>query len=151
MDKNFKEIQHVISEYFGYDVSEDSFNPVSMIVSYGKQGEVTNYLAQQFSYSNEKDFKYSNLYKMMNRILGWDGISKEKPVEKYFNFRLPYPVNRPLSASRLRPRDIVVMLRLIQQECKKRHLVNPNVQVMDSTELITKYSNYYIDQIKRFV
>lgn len=294
--KNFKEIQHVISEYFGYDVSEDSFNPVSMIDSYGKQREVTNYLAQQFSiinnanvlgvnsehkieykkadnvdvkkqkdsliyvdtwmrsinefhraienisfkynhylfvdgldvrpreidakeysecigalvravydintkvlgnmrrkdkndfkiialtrtdiflnselvnvtscindncveldwtYSNEKDFKYSNLYKMMNRILGWDGISKEKPVEKYFSFRLPYPVNRPLSASmyiqrqsRLRPRDIVVMLRLIQQECKKRHLVNPNVEVMDSTELITKYSNYYTDQIK---
>lgn len=297
-NKSFKEIQDTISSYFGYDVTDDSFNPISVIDSYGKQTEVTKYLAEQFggglnippiefntneenkkeqkyikskdnkveknsliytdtwmrainefqktikkitfkynhflfidgldvrpkeidareyaecigalvravfeintkilgnmerkdnfdfkiialtrtdiflnselvnvtscindncveldwTYTNEKDFIYSNLYKMMNRLLGWDGVTREMPVEKYFSFKLPYPPDRPISASmyiqrqsRLRPRDIVVMLRNIQKECKKRNLDNPNLDVMNSSDLSSNYSNYYTDQIK---
>lgn len=299
-NRSFNEIQNTISNYFGYDVTDDSFNPILVIDSYGKQAEVTNYLAEQFggelnippfqfslvddskmeqklincmdnkieknslvytdtwmrainefqktikkisfrynhflfidgldvrpkeidareysecigalvraiydintkilgnmkrkdnydfkivaltrtdiflnselvnvtscindncveldwTYTNEKDFNYSNLYKMMNRLLGGDGVetTKEMPVEKYFDFKLPFPINRPISASmyiqrlsRLRPRDIVVMLRIIQKECKKRKLDNPDFEVMNSSDLYSNYSNYYTDQIK---
>lgn len=45
--KNFKSIQETISQYFGYDVTDDSFNPVTVIDSCGKQIEVTNYLNDQ--------------------------------------------------------------------------------------------------------
>jgi hypothetical protein len=114
-----------------------------------------NCVELDWTYNNEKDFIYSNLYKMMNRLLGWDGLSNEMPVEKYFSFKLPYPRNRPISASmyiqrqsRLRPRDIVVMLRIIQKECKKRNLDNPNICIMDSSDFTSFYSNYYTDQIK---
>lgn len=107
-----------------------------------------------WTYPNEKDFKYSNLYKMMNRLLGWDMESKDTPVMKYFNFKLAYPVNRPMTAlfylqrlSRLRPRDIVKMLRIIQAECKKRGLENPDSSVLCSSNFISEYSNYYMNQI----
>lgn len=59
--KNFKEIQNVISQCFGYDVSADSFNPVTIIDSYGKQAEVTNYLSQQFSITNNANLLKTNL------------------------------------------------------------------------------------------
>ena len=297
-NKNFEEIQKTISGYFGYDVTDDSFNPITVIDSFGKQTEVTNYLSKLYegsinvppseikaetdiklenkridnknntiekgtllytdmwmrainefqktiknitfvnnhflfvdgldvrpseidareygecigalvravyeintkilgnmdrkdkndfkiialtrtdiflnselvnvtscindncveldwTYTNEKDFIYSNLYKMMNRVLGWDGIDKIMPVERYFNFKLPFPKKRPISASmyiqrqsRLRPRDIVVMLRCIQKECKKRNQSNPDVTIIRSSDLLSAYSNYYTDQIK---
>ena len=114
-----------------------------------------NCVELDWTYGNERDFVYSNLYKMMNRLLGWDGVNDERPVETYFNFMLPYPKYKPVNASiyiqrqsRLRPRDIVVMLRLIQQECKKRRGINPNADILDSSSLSTNYSNYYTDQIK---
>ena len=47
--KNFKEIKETISEYFGYDVSDDSFNPITVIDSCDKQNEVTSYLHSQIS------------------------------------------------------------------------------------------------------
>jgi len=292
--KNFKEIQDTISQYFGYDVANDSFNPITVIDSCDKQNKVANYLQSQMSdgqttplvgiiakagfedmqqqsnkveriamcytdtwmrsinefrkviekitfinshylfidgldvrprgidakeysecigalvravyeintkflgnidrkdskefkvialtrtdiflnsdlvnvtscisdncveldwtYSNEKEFKYSNLYKMMNRVLGWDGVSKEYPVEKYFGFSLKGMSRRTLMASmfiqrqsRLRPRDVVVMMKYIQEECRKRKEQNPNAEVLHSQNLENKYSNYYADQIK---
>ena len=294
--KNFKEIQNTISLYFGYDVADDSFNPITVIDSCDKQNKVTNYLHTQFSgesptlpitlgakaeaedtqctsnkkervalyytdtwmrsinefkkvvqkitfknnhylfvdgldvrprdidskeysecigalvravydintkilgnidrkdekefkiialtrtdiflnsdlvnvtscisdncveldwtYSNEVEFKYSNLYKMMNRVLGWDGQTANYPVEKYFNFEMDNLSRgrRSVKASmliqrqsRLRPRDVVVMMRFIQDECKKRRLNNPNSEVLCSQNLENKYSSYYADQIK---
>lgn len=114
-----------------------------------------NCIELDWSYSNEKEFHFSNLYKMMNRVLGWDGKNSIMPAETYFGFNLPYPINRRLKAdmyiqrqSRLRPRDIVVLLRLIQCECKKKGLVNPNPSVFGSSELLSQYSNYYTDQVK---
>lgn len=47
--KNFKEIQDMISEHFGYDVTDDSFNPITVIDSCNKQSKVTNYLRGQLS------------------------------------------------------------------------------------------------------
>ena len=296
--KSFAELQGTISSYFGYDVTDDSFNPVTMIDSYAKQGEVTNYLHSQmggsvdanpiqvtslvegsseqkthnstdkkvervssvytdtwmrsinefkkvinsisfkynhylfidgldvrpkdidakeygeciggliravydlntrvfgslkrkddhdfrivaltrtdiflnselvnvtscindncieldWTYSNEREFRYSNLYRMMNRVLGWDGRSSEYPVEQYFNFEIPFFSKRAIKASmfiqrqsRLRPRDIVVMLKLIQNECKNRGLRNPNLSVLTSQAFVSNYSNYYAEQIK---
>lgn len=296
--KNFKIIQDAISEYFGYDVSDDSFNPVTVIDSCGKQTQVTDFLNSQFdlssststkksglsfkagseqktaqssgrtiekvisnytdtwlrainafkktlekisfkynhflfvdgldvrpknidineysecigaliravyelntkilgnmdikdghefkivaltrtdiflnsdlvnvtscindncveldwTYSNEKDFPNSKLYRMMNRVLGWNGSDSSMPVNTYLGFKLPYPRNRPLQAdmyiqrlSRLRPRDVVVLLNLIQQECKAKKLPNPTSEVFDSTGFISSYSNYYTDQVK---
>ena len=296
--RNFKIIQDTISEYFGYDVSDDSFNPITVIDSYGKQTEVTDFLNNQFdasislptrensfahksgteqksaqsseksvekvvsnytdtwlrsinafkktlekisfkynyflfvdgldvrpkginakeygecigalvravyelntkifgnmdrkdghefkivaltrtdiflnsnlvnvtscindncveldwTYSNEKEFKYSKLYKMMNRVLGWDGKSTSMPSDKYFGFMLPYPAKRPLQASmyiqrlsRLRPRDIVVLLQFIKKDCISKSLLNPNASTFDSPEFISSYSNYYTDQVK---
>lgn len=296
--KNFKIIQDTISEYFGYDVSDDSFNPITVIDSCGKQTEVTDFLNSQldlssssstkkgtfsykngaeqklsqssgktvekvvsnytdtwlrainafkktlekisfkynhflfidgldvrpknidvkeysecigalvravyelntkilgnmdrkdghefkivaltrtdiflnsdlvnvtscindncveldWTYSNEKEFPNSKLYTMMNRILGWNSSDSSMPVNTYFGFKLPYPRKRPLQAdmyiqrlSRLRPRDIVVLLNLIQQECKAKKLPNPTSKVFDSPGFITNYSNYYTDQVK---
>lgn len=114
-----------------------------------------NCVELDWSYSNEKEFHLSNLYKMMNRVLGWNGKEPIMPVATYFGFNLSNPVNRPLKAdmyiqrqSRLRPRDIVVMLRLIQNECKKRRLLNPDPSIFNSHELLYQYSNYYTDQVK---
>ena len=114
-----------------------------------------NCVELDWTYSNEKEFKYSNLYKMMNRVLGWDGVSKEYPVEKYFGFSLKGMSRRTLKASmfiqrqsRLRPRDVVVMMKYIQEECRKRKEQNPNAEVLHSQNLENKYSNYYADQIK---
>ena len=296
--KNFQELQKTISGYFGYDVTDDSFNPISVIDSCGKQSEVTNYLRgqitggvatapatlsslidgmseekQQYSvdqktervsmtytdtwmrsidafkkaiekitfkynhflfidgldvrprdieakeysecigalvravfeidtkilgnmerkddrdfkiialtrtdifldsnlvnvtscindncleldwtYSNEKEFKFSHLYRMMNRVLGWDGESSNYPVETFLSFDTNVFSNRALKASmyiqrqsRQRPRDIVVLLRLIQKECKKRGLSNPTPEVFSAQSFISEYSNYYTDQIK---
>ena len=296
--KNFKEIQNTISTFFGYDVSDDSFNPVSVIDSYGKQTEVSNFLRGEadlnikapaiksgihasgedgekmintansqstrtssqytetwlrsidafrktieqisfkynhflfvdgldvrpkeidateygecisalvravydintkilgkmrrkdscdfkiialtrtdiflnsnlvnvtscindncieldWTYGNESEFRFSNLYKMMNRLLGWDGRSSLMPIDAYFGFQLPFPKRRPLQASmyiqrrtRLRPRDVVVLLRLIQKECVKRGLKNPTKDVFDSPSFFTEYANYYTDQVK---
>ena len=47
--KSFKEIQETISQYFGYDVANDSFNPITVIDSCDKQNKVTNYLQSQMS------------------------------------------------------------------------------------------------------
>ena len=293
--KNFKEIQDTISEYFGYDVSDDSFNPITVIDSCDKQDEVTSYLHSQiaaelagnsaevgakteakdkrstlkkiervamsytdtwmrainefkkviervtfkyshylfidgldvrpreidakeysecigalvravydintkllgninrrdekefkivaltrtdiflnsdlvnvtscisdncveldWTYSNENEFVYSNLYNMMNRVLGWDGVSTDYPVEKYFSFEMRNLSRyRPVKASmfiqrqsRLRPRDVVVMMRFIQDECRKRGLKNPDSKVLSSQNLENNYSSYYADQIK---
>ena len=114
-----------------------------------------NCVELDWTYSNEKEFQYSKLYKMMNRVLGWDGESRELPVEKYFNFSLPQSATRTLTAalsiqrrSRLRPRDVVVILRLIQEECKRRKSRNPTAIEMNSAEVNTGYSKYYTDQIK---
>lgn len=114
-----------------------------------------NCVELDWTYSNEKDFPYSKLYKMMNRLLGWNGKGEPTLVSQYFGFKLPYPLTRPLRAdlyiqrqSRLRPRDIVVLLRLIQNECKIKGLKNPNAQIFDSYELFSNYSNYYTDQVK---
>ena len=114
-----------------------------------------NCVELDWTYSNEKAFVYSKLYKMMNRVLGWNGIDKTMPVEQYFGFKLPYPVKRPLRAdmyiqrqTRLRPRDVIVLLKLIQKECANRRIANPDVEVLDSTEIFSKYANYYTDQIK---
>lgn len=296
--KNFKIIQDTISEYFGYDVSDDSFNPITVIDNHGKQTEVTDFLNDQFdanassptktfslshksgveqklaqssgrsiekkvlnytdtwlrsinafkkalekisfkhnhflfvdgldvrpkeidakeysecigalvravyelntkvfgnmdrkdghefkiialtrtdiflnsdlvnvtscindncveldwTYSNENEFKYSKLYKMMNRVLGWDGESPSMPSDAYFGFTLPYPAKRPVQAdmyiqrlSRLRPRDIVVLLQLIKKDCIAKGLPNPNISTFDSPGFISNYSNYYTDQVK---
>ena len=107
-----------------------------------------------WSYSNEKEFPYSNLYKMMNRVLGWDGKCSQKPVDLYFGFSLSHR-KRPIKAdmyiqrqSRLRPRDIIVLLRLIQDECKKKGILNPTAPILESDEVISRYSNYYTDQVK---
>lgn len=293
--KNFKEIQDTISDYFGYDVSDDSFNPITVIDSCDKQNEVTSYLHSQFTieavgvsagvgakteqkdkqsrfkkservamsytdtwmrsinefkkviekvvfkynhylfidgldvrpreidakeysecigalvravydintkllgnidrkdekefkiialtrtdiflnsdlvnvtscisdncveldwtYSNENEFVYSNLYNMMNRVLGWDGESSDYPLEKYFSFEMrKLSKHRAVKASmfiqrqsRLRPRDVVVMMHFIQDECRKRGLKNPNSDVLCSQNLENSYSSYYADQIK---
>ena len=295
--KNFKSIQETISQYFGYDVTDDSFNPVTVIDSCGKQIEVTNYLNDQleltplkekssgiilkreegnksasitsksvervaatytdtwlraidafrrtiskisfkfnhylfvdgldvrpqsineveyaecigalvravfdlntkifgniekrdnhsfkiialtrtdiflnselvnvtscindncveldWTYSNEKEFYYSNLYKMMNRVLGWDGKNQPFPAEEYFNFSMAPKGKRPIKAdlyiqrySRLRPRDIVVYLRLLQRECRAKGVKNPDKQTLNSPEVIARYANYYTDQVK---
>lgn len=58
-----------------------------------------NCVELDWTYGNERDFVYSNLYKMMNRLLGWDGVNDERPVETYFNFMLPYPKYKPVNAS----------------------------------------------------
>lgn len=115
-----------------------------------------NCVELDWTYSNENEFMYSNLYKMMNRVLGWDGESTDYPVEKYFNFEIKkLSKRRPVKASmfiqrqsRLRPRDVVVMMRFIQDECKKRGLSNPDSNVLSSQNLENKYSSYYADQIK---
>ena len=114
-----------------------------------------NCVELDWTYSNEKDFRYSKLYKMMNRVLGWDGRSKELPVESYFGFDVPQNSTKVLNAavsiqrqSRLRPRDIVVILRLIQEECKRRRLKNPSVITLTTSEVTAGYSQYYTDQIK---
>ena len=296
--KNFKEIQNTISTFFGYDVSDDSFNPVSVIDSYGKQIEVSNFLRNEagaslkspvsnatfqtsgedgrkttntansqsertssqytdtwlrsidafrktieqisfkynhylfvdgldvrpkeidateygecisalvravydintkilgkmqrkdscdfkiialtrtdiflnsnlvndtscindncveldWTYGNESDFPFSKLYKMMNRLLGWDGKNTLMPIDAYFGFQLPFPKKRPLRASmyiqrrtRLRPRDVVVLLRLIQKECVKRGLSNPSKVIFESPSFFSEYANYYTDQVK---
>lgn len=295
--KNFKSIQETISQYFGYDVTDDSFNPVTVIDSRGKQTEVTDYLNNQFdvkplkgnstgvvhkqeernkffsstnksvervaaaytdtwlraidafrrtiskmafkfnhylfidgldvrpksineveyaecigalvravydlntkifgniqkkdshsfkiialtrtdiflnselvnvtscisdncveldwTYSNEKEFYYSNLYKMMNRVLGWDEKSCPLPAEQYFSFSMSPRGKRAIKAdlyiqrySRLRPRDIVVYLRLLQRECKAKGVKNPNKSILNSPEVIARYANYYTEQVK---
>lgn len=114
-----------------------------------------NCVELDWTYSNEKEFEYSKLYKMMNRVLGWDGKSEWMPVEVFFGFKLPFPASRPLKASlyiqrqtRLRPRDIVVLLKYIQNECRTKHMDLPNESVFYSSELISRYSTYYTDQIK---
>lgn len=114
-----------------------------------------NCVELDWTYSNENEFQYSKLYKMMNRILGWDGVTPSFPVDLYFGFEMPVRSKQPLKASmyiqrlsRLRPRDIVVLLRLIKAECVKRNLATPNPSVFNSAELNTKYSNYYTDQVK---
>lgn len=114
-----------------------------------------NCVELDWTYSNEKEFSHSKLYKMMNRVLGWDGKSSAMPVDKYFGFKLPYPAKRPLRAdmyiqrlSRLRPRDVVVLLNLIQKECKAQKLPNPAPAVFEAPGLVAGYSNYYTDQVK---
>jgi hypothetical protein len=115
-----------------------------------------NCVELDWSYSNEKEFHYSNLYRMMNRVLGWDWGNSVLPAEIYFGFNLhPSKRRRPVRAdmyiqrqSRLRPRDIVVLLRLIQDECKRKNIKAPNPSILESSELISKYSNYYTDQVK---
>lgn len=47
-----------------------------------------NCVELDWSYSNEKEFHYSNLYRMMNRVLGWDGGNSVLPAEIYFGFNL---------------------------------------------------------------
>lgn len=114
-----------------------------------------NCVELDWTYSNEKEFMYSKLYKMMNRVLGWDGHSYEMPTQIYLSFRLRTNRKRHISAamhiqrlSRLRPRDIVVFLRLIQDECRARNIGNPTVSVMNSSNLINRYSSYYVEQVK---
>lgn len=114
-----------------------------------------NCVELDWTYENESEFVYSNLYKMMNRVLGWDGKSQIMPIDAYFGFKLPFPKDRPLQASlyiqrrtRLRPRDVVVLLRIIQKECKKRGLLNPTSEVFDSPSLFSEYAEYYTDQVK---
>lgn len=115
-----------------------------------------NCVELDWTYSNENEFEYSNLYKMMNRVLGWDGATQEYPVEKYFDFNLGYLSRyRSVKASmfiqrqsRLRPRDVVVMMKFIQDECRRRGINNPTVDIMRSQNLENKYSSYYADQIK---
>lgn len=114
-----------------------------------------NCVELDWTYSNEKEFPNSKLYKMMNRVLGWDGESSIMPVETYFGFKLPFPVKRPLRAamyiqrlSRLRPRDIVVMLQLIKKVCTTKKIANPDSRVFLSPEFMSNYSNYYTDQVK---
>ena len=34
-----------------------------------------NCVELDWTYSNENEFRYSALYNMMNRVLGWDGLS----------------------------------------------------------------------------
>ena len=143
-DKEFKIIALTRTDIF---LNSDLVNVTSCISD--------NCVELDWTYSNEKEFKYSNLYKMMNRVLGWDGSSEEYPVERYFNFVLKGLSSRPLKASmfiqrqsRLRPRDVVVMMRFIQDECKKRGIKNPNAEILCSQNLESKYSNYYADQIK---
>ena len=114
-----------------------------------------NCVELDWTYSNEKEFSHSKLYKMMNRVLGWDGKGSAMPVDKYFGFKLPYPAKRPLRAdmyiqrlSRLRPRDVVVLLNLIQRECKSQKLSSPVPAIFDAPGLVAGYSNYYTDQVK---
>lgn len=114
-----------------------------------------NCIELDWTYSNEKEFPHSKLYKMMNRVLGWNGNDSLMPVDQYFGFQLPYPAKRPIRAdmyiqrlSRLRPRDVVVLLNLVQKECKTKKLANPISEVFDSPEVISKYSTYYTDQVK---
>lgn len=114
-----------------------------------------NCVELDWTYSNEKEFRTSQLYKMMNRVLGWDGTSVSMPSDTYLGFTMPYPKNRPLKAdlyiqrqSRLRPRDIVKLLQLLQEQCKKKRMKNPSVSLLNSPNLISTYSNYYTDQVK---
>lgn len=114
-----------------------------------------NCVELDWTYSNENEFRYSKLYKMMNRVLGWDGESTIKPSDIFFGFDLHYPKGRPLRAdlyiqrlSRLRPRDVVKLLQLIQDQCKRRGLNKPTREILNSPELISQYSNYYTDQVK---
>lgn len=114
-----------------------------------------NCVELDWTYSNENEFRISKLYKMMNRVLGWDGESTIKPSDIYFGFDLHYPKRRPLKAdlyiqrlSRLRPRDVVKLLQLIQDQCKRHGTTKPTREILDSPELISQYSNYYTDQVK---
>lgn len=114
-----------------------------------------NCVELDWTYSNENEFLYSNLYKMMNRVLGWDGKSPEMPVQKFFGFQIEQTNGRTISAalwlqrlSRLRPRDIVVLLNYIQKECLARGRDNPDQSIIYSSNVIGKYSRYYMDQVK---
>lgn len=114
-----------------------------------------NCVELDWTYSNENDFLYSKLYKMMNRVLGWDGKTPEMPVQKFFGFQIDTTNHRKLPAalylqrlSRLRPRDIVVLLGYIQKECRERGRDNPDQIIIYSGNVIGRYSHYYIDQVK---
>ncbi len=115
-----------------------------------------NCVELDWTYSNEKDFLYSKLYKMMNRVLGWDGICPEMPVQRFFGFQISSSTpGRNLHAalhiqrlSRLRPRDIVVLFNLIQQECRARRCPNPDSIIINASSVVERYSHYYIDQVK---
>lgn len=115
-----------------------------------------NCVELDWTYSNETNFLYSKLYKMMNRVLGWDGISPEMPAQIFFGFPITLGNNRrPLAAalyiqrlSRLRPRDIVVFLNLIQKECRARGCPNPDSIIIQSSDIIEHYSQYYIEQVR---
>lgn len=113
-----------------------------------------NCVELDWTYSNENDFLYSKLYKMMNRVLGWDGKSPEMPAQIYFGFQINATNGRTLSAalflqrlSRLRPRDIVVLLNYIQRECRARGRDNPDQVIIYSNDVIEKYSRYYMEQV----
>lgn len=114
-----------------------------------------NCVELDWTFSNENEFVYSKLYKMMNRLLGWDGNGEATLVSTYFGFNLPFRAKRPIRAdlqierlSRLRPRDIVVLFRLIQEECKQRGLENPTPQVFSTSAFTKRYAKYYTDQVK---
>ena len=109
--------------------------------------------------ANENEFTTSKLFKMINRILGWkEGEENREEKElfyQYFNFRVHnrFGTETDVSTfiqrqSRLRPRDIVVMLRIIQDECKNKQLKNPTAAVIESSGFRLAYAIYYAIQIK---
>lgn len=113
-----------------------------------------NSVELDWAYPSESEFEYSNLYRMINRILGGKKGSVPSPIDQYFNF-IVNDYEKAVKASlymqrftRLRPRDFVRMLRIIQQECKNRNICNPNEDVMKSNYVKNQFSNYYIEQVK---
>lgn len=114
-----------------------------------------NCVELDWTYGTERDFKYSKLYHLLNRVLGNSRSNTIDFVEQYFNFDTKLARKKPILASmyiqrlsRLRPRDVVVLLKLIQNDCKARNIVNPDATIFQSGDFQAKYSKYYTDQVK---
>lgn len=108
-----------------------------------------------WSMSNEKSYRTSELFGLVNNILGPNILPEdEKPWDKYFNFKIARgrdsfnSFNYFLRLTTSRPRDFVKLLKISKELCEKDGLENPTHTIIESDLFQRAYSAYYVDSLR---
>lgn len=107
-----------------------------------------------WSMSNERDYKKTELYALVNNMLQAGSSENNVTWDKYFNFQINRGNQRFesfvyfLRLTTSRPRDFVKILKILKERCSASSIENPTAEIIESDMFQRGYSTYFADTFR---
>lgn len=107
-----------------------------------------------WSVSNEGEYRQSNIYALVNRLLSQGENQSDNPWQDYFNFSIKRGSSSFnsfvyfLRFTNCRPRDFVKVFSILSEMCSNSNMNNPSASQIESDKFQKAFSTYFADSIR---